>query len=106
MPKGKGYGSKYAKSGQGAGGSKLGPRHSKPATAKSPKQPKAKTTTTSDYKAPKPAGSSKRGSTRTAYGEKGAGKTSSSSNYKAPKAAGSKKVSSHAGKTTGKGMKY
>ena len=96
------YGKKSSKSGQGAGGSKLGPKYSNPSTVKTPKNPKAKTTTRSDYKKPKPAGSSEAGSTRTAYGPGGAGKTSTSSGYKAPKPAGSKSVSSHAGKTTGR----
>lgn len=106
MPKSAGgampYGKKSTTSGQGAGGSKLGPKYSKPSTVKTPKGPKAKTTTRSDYKVPKPSGSKKAGSTKTAYGDKGAGNTSSSSSYKVPKPAGSKSVSSHAGKTTGR----
>jgi len=85
------YGKKQATSGQGRGGSKLGPKYKKaPSQVKSPKNAKAKTATTSDYKAPTAAGSSPCGSTRTAYGDKGAGKTAGKSNYKVPKAAGSK----------------
>jgi hypothetical protein len=82
--------SKYGKSGPGAGGSKLGPKYKKTSTVKTPKNAKAKTTTRSDYKAPTAAGSKACGSTRSGYGDKGAGKTRTKSSYKTPKAAGSK----------------
>ena len=83
-------GGKTAKSGQGSGGGKLGPKYKKTSTVKTPMKTKANTTTRSDYKAPVPAGSKPAGSTRTAYGDSGAGKTRTKSGYKAPKPAGSK----------------
>jgi hypothetical protein len=111
MPKeyGKGamsYGNKGSKSGKGYGASKLGPRFANTPTAlsptaMSPKRSATKSTTKQMYKTPKAAGSKAIRSTRTPYGDKGAGNTTTRSSHKTRTAGGSKPMKkSYMGKST------